>query len=76
MTTMQVISEGYNNDKPFVSITNPSLIPRMGEVLSHHPYNWKAYPDWNEDEMIDAVTIKTISYLYEPDGSVIVTIWI
>lgn len=34
MTTMRVISVGYNNDKPFVFITNPKLIPRVGEIIS------------------------------------------
>lgn len=68
MTTMRVISVGYNNDKPFVSITNPKLIPRVGEIISYHPHD--------DNQTIDAVTINSIDYLYKEDGSVIVTIWI
>lgn len=70
MIKMQVISVGWNNDKPFITIDNPKLIPRVGEIISYHPY------DWDDDHTIDAVTINSIDYLYKEDGSVTVTIWI
>jgi len=76
MITMQFISEGYNNNKPFFTISNPKLIPRVGEIISYRMNKDSIGPDEDDDEIIDAVTIKMIDYLYTIDGSVTVTIWI